>query len=141
MLFLPRPKKSPQVILAESATRTATYRSPMLQSRTDAGILVYLHVTAASGTGGLSVRINAREPDYSAGAGTPWETPLNTAPTAVTTIGDYLYLLYPATETVPSWNGTAQTTRSYLPQHFSITVQHADASDYTYSVGYQLLPY
>lgn len=119
--------------LAPSATRTSSYASPALEAKSEPGILVILNVTAASGTGGLSLRINAREPDYAAGTTAPWTVPLNNAPTPVTTTGSYSYTLYP-------WSAAgASSTSFYLPRTFSIHVEHADSSSYTYSLGYQLL--
>lgn len=120
-------------LLAPSATRTSNYASPALEAPHEPGILVVLDVTAASGTGGLSLRINAREPDSHAGTTTPWTVALNTAPTPVTTTGGFTYTLYPWKAAGPA------STNFYLPRTFSITVEHGDSSPYTYSIGYQLL--
>ena len=123
--------KTYTVVQAKGTTRTATWTSPTYQSKTEAGILVVLDVTSASGTGGLTLRINAQD---SAGS---VSVPLNSAPTAVTATGTTSYALYP----FGAISGAlTQSTSGYLPREFSISVTHGDSSSYTYSVGYCLLP-
>lgn len=95
------------------------------------GIIVYLRVTAASGTGGLSVRINAVEPT----SGTV--VPLNAAPTAVIATGITTYVVYPSGGAAAAI--TQLTTGLALPPEFTITVGKGDASSYTYAVSYELL--
>ena len=123
--------KTYTVVQAKGTTRTATWTSPTYLSKTEAGILVVLDVTAASGTGGLTLRINAQD---SAGS---VSVPLNSAPTGVTATGTTSYSVYP----FGAISGAlTQSTSGYLPREFSITVTHDDSSSYTYSVGYCLLP-
>ena len=123
--------KTYTVVQAKGTTRTATWTSPTYLSKTEAGILVVLDVTSASGTGGLTLRINAQD---SAGS---VSVPLNSAPTAVTATGTTSYAVYP----FGAISGAlTQSTSGYLPREFSITVTHGDSSSYTYSVGYCLLP-
>ena len=125
------PTKTYTVVQAKGTTRTATWTSPTYESKTEAGILVALDVTAASGTGGLTLRINAHDLAGST------VIPLNTAPTAVTAIGTTSYALYPFGAIS---GAVTQSTSGYLPRQFSITVTAGDSSSYTYSVGYCLLP-
>ena len=123
--------KSAFVVLPDGTTRTSTYTSPTFEADTEAGVLVSLNVTAASGTGGLQVRINSV--DVASGQ----VFALNAAPTAVTSTGLTVYSLYPFGGV--SGNIT-QSTSGYLPRKFSITVTHGDSSSYTYSLGFCLLP-
>lgn len=133
-----RPGEKPDPLtLLSNVTRTTSYRSDTLLSiGNEWGILVVLSVTAASGTGGLTVRINAQEQPIHAGTNTPWFTPLNLAPTAVTSTGNYTYSIYPFGALAGS---ITQPTAGFLPRDFSISVDHGDASSYTYSLGHHLL--
>lgn len=133
-----RPGEKPNpVALLTNVTRTTSYRSDTLTAKTENGILVVLTVTAASGTGGLTVRINAQEQPIHAGTNPPWFTPLNNAPPAVTTTGNYTYVLYPFG--AAGGGAVNQATAGFLPRDFSISVDHGDSSSYTYSLGYSLL--
>lgn len=117
--------------LIEAGTnRSTAYRSSTLEADTEAGLMVFLNVESASGTGGLTVRINAH--DYASSQAIP----LNTAPTAVTATGSYIYALYPLALS----GAVTQSTAGYLPRAFSVSVSVGDASSYTYSLGYCLLP-
>lgn len=115
----------------KGTARTATWTSKTFDAKTEAGILVVLDVTAASGTGGLTLRINAHDQASSQAV------PLNAAPTAVTAVGTTSYALYPFGAVA---GGVTQATEFYLPRMFSISVTHGDSSSYTYSVGFCLLP-
>ena len=125
------PTKTYVEVLPKGTTRTTAYTSPTYIAKTEAGILVVLDVTAASGTGGLTLRINAHDQASSQAV------PLNAAPTAVTATGTTSYALYPFGVVAGS---VTQATSFYLPRMFSISVAVGDASSYTYSLGYCLLP-
>lgn len=125
------PTKTYVQVQAKGTTKTATWTSPTYEAKTEAGILVVLDVTAASGTGGLTLRINAHDQASSQAVA------LNAAPTAVTGTGTTSYALYPFGAVA---GNVTQATSFYLPRMFSITVTHGDSSSYTYSVGYCLLP-
>jgi hypothetical protein len=114
-----------------SAARTATTSSADITNHNARGIAVVLDVSAASGSGGLQVSIQAKDPvtgNYAA---------LNSAPTAVTSTGTRVYELYPGA--VGGGSGIAQVANVALPRTFRITVTHGDGSSYTYSVGYTLI--
>lgn len=117
--------------LLQSGARTTAYQSSILEADTEAGVMVFVDVTAASGTGGLTLRINAHD-QVSGNA-----VALNTAPTAITATGTYTYALYPFGAI--SGNVT-QATSAYLPRLFSISVSVGNSTSYTYSLGYCLLP-
>ncbi len=115
-----------QAILLASAARTATTSTANQTNYNARGVHVYLKVTAASGTGGLSVRIVERNADGSAAAY------LNAAPTAVTAVGDYVYELYPGAS--GAGTNVPQRTSGALARTWYVEVTHGDASSYTYRV-------
>ena len=125
------PIKTYVQVQPKGTARTSTWTSPTYKAETEAGILVVLDVTAASGTGGLTLRINAHDQASSQAV------PLNAAPTAVTATGTTSYALYPFGAVA---GDVTQATSFYLPRMFSISVTHGDSSSYTYSVGFCLLP-
>lgn len=112
-----------------SALRTATTESADLTNYNAKGALIFLNVTAASGTGGLQVRFQYKDP-----ASGQYQY-MNAAPTAITATGLAVYGLYPASLA----NGN-QMTNQFLPRTWRIQVQHGDGSNYTYSVDAALLP-
>lgn len=114
-----------------SGARTTGQSSSALTNYNGRGVMVFLNVTAASGTGGLFVQIFGFD-----GAATSFD--LNAAPTGITATGKSIYVIYPgATGTV----GTAikQQTATILPRTFGIRVDVGDNSSYTYSLYYSLL--
>lgn len=96
------------------------------------GVLLIIDVSVASGTGGLQTVLVLEDPvsgNHIAPA----------LPVAVTAVGRWGYLYYPG-----ATNGTNGTiisnniplaTRRWLGQ-----VTHGDASSYTYTLSYTLLP-
>jgi hypothetical protein len=117
--------------LLASAARTATTSSAAQTNYNCRGVIVYLNVTVASGTGGLGVVIGATDPASGNGL------KLNPDATAVTTTGYRGYIVYPgASATSPD---VVQVTASVLPRNWFVTVFHSNASSYTYSVGYSLI--
>ncbi len=114
--------------LLASATRTTTTSSSPQTNQNLHGVVVFLNVTAASGTGGLVVRIQMQDPV----SGT-WAS-LNAAPTAVTATGLATYAVYPNIAA-----GFNQQTNTILPTNWRVQVTHNDSSNYTYSVGASVL--
>jgi hypothetical protein len=117
--------------LLPSAARTATTSSTQQTNYNARGVIVTLNVTAASGTGGLTLRIQGVEPV----TGNVYS--INNAPTAVTTPGLSAYVVYPGATASGS---VAQVTGGVpLPRTWQVTVYVGDSSSYTYSVGYSLV--
>lgn len=114
-----------------SLARTATTTSSDFTNYNHRGIILSLNVTVASGTGGLQVQIQAKDTIASA------YKAINTAPTAITATGQYIYMIYPGIDTVS--NNNAQNVSQVLPQIFRISVTHGDASSYSYSVNYHMI--
>lgn len=109
--------------------RTATSYSADLPNFNARGVLVTVNVTAVGATGGLALRIWGKDPLGGASGR------LNAAPANITAIGTYQYVLYPGA----SGGAVAQATPLPLPRTWYLEVTHADATSYTYSVGYSTL--
>lgn len=113
-------------IALASALRTVTTATADILNVNNKGVMVFLNVTAASGTGGLQVRIQCKDPI----SGT--YTGMNAAPAAVIATGHTVYLFGPLNTSgsnITVYNGI-------LPRTWRISVTHGDSSNYTYSVGY-----
>lgn len=95
------------------------------------GVLVVLNITAASGTGGLTLLIKGKDSVSNA------YYQLNASPTAIIATGIYVYELYPGSSTAGSAGTTLvnQRTAGVLPRTWRINVNVGDASSYTYSVS------
>jgi hypothetical protein len=120
-------------LLASAARTTSTSAG---QTNYNArGVTVFLNITAASGTGGLKVRVLSVDPVSSAIV-LHFE-----ATTGITATGIYGYEMYPGATTA----GTAgpslinQRTSGVLPRIWLASVNVSDASSYTYSLGYSLI--
>lgn len=119
-----------EAVALASAARTATVNTADLINHNARGVMIMLDVSAASGTGGLTIRIQGKT-----AAGT--YVSLHAAPTAVTTVTQQLYTLYPGTSS--TGGAMAQTVSQILPRTWRIQVVHGDGSSYTYSVSYSLI--
>jgi hypothetical protein len=118
-----------------SAARTSQTDSVVIDARHYSGIMVWLYCSASSGTGGISVQVIASDPTTAQGRN------IQAFTTSSTSTGSHALLLR---------NGSMATNNSAfvggvsthpgLPPKFFLRVPHADASSYTYSVQYQLLP-
>jgi len=117
-------------IALASAARTANTASADLISYNSIGIIAVLNVTAASGAGGLQVRVQGKDPV----SGNYYN--LNDNPTAVTATGIYNYQMWPGNSSTNT--GSTRSHSGVLARTFRIFVIHADSSSYTYSVGYVL---
>lgn len=118
-----------------SAARTVQTDSAVIDARHYSGIMVWLYCSAASGTGGIAVQVIASDPTTAQGRN------IQAFTTSSTSTGSHALLLR---------NGSMATNNAAfvggvsihpgLPPKFFLRVTHADASSYTYSVQYQLLP-
>lgn len=111
-----------------SASRAVTTSSVDIINYNHRGIIFFLNVTVASGTGGLQLSIQVKDPISGQYVG------LNALPAAVTTTGIRAYSFYPGISAV----GT-QGTSGALSRTFRVQVIVGDATSYTYSVGYSLI--
>lgn len=118
------------MVLFPSAART-TQQTINLQNPVWEGIVVYLNVTAASGTGGLEIVVWTVDPVTG-----NTSDQINSTPTAVTATGGHVYVIRPGGV---SGGGPTQTTAQVLPAKIQVMVHVGDASSYTYSVSCSLL--
>jgi hypothetical protein len=118
-------RSSENVTVLPSALRTATTNGVDTDNPNCHGVTVCLNVTAASGSGGLQIRIQGKDPislNY---------VNLNPLPTAVIATGTTNYIVFPG---VGSGNLT-QGTNGVLWRTWRVQVIHGDATNYTYSVS------
>jgi hypothetical protein len=117
--------------LLASAARTATTSTADQTNHNARGVVLFVNVTAASGTGGLTVQPKGKDP-VSGGY-----YRLNAPPSAITGTGLYLFEVYPGAS--GTGGDVAQRTAGALPRTWAVTVVHGDASAYSYSLGYALI--
>jgi hypothetical protein len=116
-----------------SAARTSGYIGPTHTNLMGhKGILIYLNITAASGTGGLQVVLENLAP-----VSGQWAA-ANTTPTAITTATFQKYLIYVGSTATNS--SASQQSSGPLARNWRLHVFVGDSSSYTYSLGYTLLP-
>jgi hypothetical protein len=112
--------------LLASAARTATTNTADQTNVNGRGLAIYLAITAASGTGGLTPVIQGKDPV----SGNYFT--LATMGSAVTTTGNKSYMFYPGAASAGSLqNGVQQV----LPRTWRVQVTAGDGTSYTYSLG------
>lgn len=116
-----------------SATRTTSTITTDISARGFRGLIVYLNVTSASGTGGLTPRLIAKDPlsgvtSVSAGVSA-----------AATSTGLRVYHFGPGVGTLAGTGIGWGAASVMLSQTFQLQVLHGDASNYTYSLSYELI--
>lgn len=122
-----------QTTILASAARTITTLSPTQTNYNAKGIIVYLNITAASGTGGLIPRIYGVDPV----AGIALVS-LVTDIAPITATGLYAIELSPGA-TGTTTVGMKARAAGTLPRSFVVGINVGDASSYTYSVGCALI--
>jgi hypothetical protein len=115
------------VILLPSAARTAAPTVPNWRNRRHLGLQLTLHVTAASGAGGLTVHIQATDRDRGGAA-----EDLLVDGSAITGTGTYVFRLHPLEAAATA--GVRVVAVRALPADWLVTVAHGDGSSYTYSL-------
>lgn len=118
-------------LLLASAARTATTSSPALRNRYHRGIHLVLDVTAASGTGGLTLKVQQVDRD------TGKTVDLLVDGSAITATGTYGFQM--ALSEGAAGNGIRAAASRALPTDWQVTVTHGDTSSYTYSLSATLL--
>jgi len=88
--------------------------------------MIALDVTAASGTGGLTLACGLR-------SASGVKVALLTAAAAVIATGTRLYIIWPLGSTTIT-GGITQITSAPVPGDIYIDVAHGDGSSYTYSI-------
>jgi hypothetical protein len=119
--------------LLPSAARTATTATSVQYSDpSQKYIRLYLNITAASGTGGLSPKIRGYDPI----SGNAVE--LSTGGTAVTATGTYCYEFMSSAATAAG--NVKECLSRMLPMKWDVSVAHGDSSSYTYSLSCEVFP-
>lgn len=114
-----------------SAARTVSTLSADIINYNHSACIAYLNVTSASGTGGLQLQFEGKDPV----SGT--YRLLNSLPTAIIATGITAYAIGLGVANLTS--GIAQICGVPLPRTWRIRITAGDASSYTYSVGYALI--
>jgi hypothetical protein len=115
------------------AARTTATNSADLTNGNHRGVLAFLNVTAASGTGGLTLSVKGKDPVSGSYAA------LVTATAAVTATGLYVYGAGAGWPNGASFEGVTLSRPVPPPRTFRVEIAVGDASSYTYSVGYALV--
>lgn len=113
--------------LLASAARTTAQTTAVQYNYNFRGLILALNITAASGTGGLAVRL---EPMDQVGGATGAAAYMNAAVTAIVATGLYHFLFYPGSST----SGLKQVNSINVPYEWRAIVSVGDASSYTYSL-------
>lgn len=114
-------------VLLASASRSSAPTTSIQTNYNHRGVVVFLDVTAASGTGGLAIEIHGVDPV------TGKAIKLNSNMTLITATGVYEAILYPG---MSHSSGDANVP---LPRKWQVKIYHGDGSSYTYSVGHSLI--
>lgn len=117
------------------AARTATTQSTDINAAGYKGIIILLYVTAASGTGGLTIRLRYKDDIL-----TQYFS-LSQSSVNVIATGGWVYQHAPGTGTVVTAGlGNAGSAAGVLSDLVRVEIVHADASSYTYQVNIVLVP-
>ena len=123
--------------LLASAARTTSTSCAEFDAAGYRGILVFLNVSAASGTGGLIVRVEHYDPV----TGTWFSGPY--VPSAPKTTTGTLLCMFGSGIAVGSNSSVNASLTGYigafLNSRMRVSVLASDASSYTYSVGFELI--
>lgn len=118
--------------------RTAAAACQKFADPEQQAIRVYLNVTAASGTGGLTVQVRGYDPISMRLGNTPVAANLNTGGAAITATGLYLFDLGLSVGAVSA--GIHDSAARFLPYNWDVNVAVGDASSYTYSLSCEVFP-
>jgi hypothetical protein len=120
-----------------SAARTASTSGSSVDWVRYKGVILFLNITAASGTGGLSIY-----PEYQDPVSASWNRIYNYPSTAsrITTAGLQILHLGPGIGATIGGANQGGFCAAFLSSAIRFTVNHGDASSYTYSLGYELIP-
>ena len=118
-----------------SAQRSATTTSQVYEnSFGHTGAYVFLVASAVSGTGGLTVTIEGKDPV----SGT-WYS-LHNDPNALSLVGTRRLYVHPELSSTAEAQTQFTRVTAILPRFFRFKVAHGDNTNYTYSLGVVLLP-
>lgn len=113
--------------LLPSATRSASTASSQMQDRNSNTARLYLNVTAASGTGGLTLQLRGYDKESGNAA------VIFADGSAITATGLYVFELGPAVAAADSHRRAV--LNAFLPVVWDVNINHGDGSNYTYSLS------
>jgi hypothetical protein len=116
-----------ELTLLGSAARTADPTVTAETNNQHPGVLLVLDVSAASGTGGLSLSVRGYDPI----SDNTFDVLAD--PEAILATGTYAFLVAPAASR--GANGLRVTEAGYLPRKWDVAIVHGDGSSYTYSLA------
>ena len=129
--------KTTRTLLAMAA-RTATVASSKMIDRVQQFCRLYINVTAASGTGGLTVQLRGYDPVSLEPGNTPVPALLNAGGGAITATG--IYVIEFMESSVAASGNVKETVPRMLPCTWDVQVTAGDSSSYTYSVSAEVFP-
>ncbi len=121
--------------LLASAARTASTSTASFDASGFRTLVLFLNISAASGTGGLRLFVEYQDPISGL-----WRTPIVVPSSAVTSIQLVPVCVGPGLGSLSSGASVSAGGIVGLPlsSAMRITVSHSDGSSYTYSLGYEL---
>jgi hypothetical protein len=119
-------------ILLASAARTAQTTSADMTNPGARGVKIYLNISAITGGPGTGIITRVQGKDPVSGV----YFSLAAAPTAIAAAGLYVYTFYPSAFGA----GFTVHANQALERTWRVLIAVSDATPYTYSVGYCLLP-
>ena len=117
-----------------AAARTVTTSTGDILTNGYSGLVVMLSVNVGSGTGGLTLRVQAKDPNSA------FYMTLATQAVAVVTSGGVLLSVGPGGSVNGATAGSGGLVGAALPDTVRVQVIHGDASSYTYSLSTCLIP-
>jgi hypothetical protein len=125
-------------VLLASAARTATTSTSNISVGNCSAVMLYLNVSAASGTGGLKLRINCIDQISGNSVGA------YSANSAILAVGQVMMVfgkgLGNINNVTAAGVGATATIGIPVPAAFRVDVIHGDSSSYTYSLNYETVP-
>jgi hypothetical protein len=122
-------------ILLASAARTSSAVAPVQTNYNARGLVLFLNVTAASGSSGLIVQLLGIDPV----SGSAVQFPTKNG-TRVAATGSLLYVWYPGiAEVAAQANSLMSASSMAVPRTWEAIVNAGDATSYTYSLGYSYI--
>ena len=116
--------------LIPPGTYTTLQQSPTFDNNLYRGVILYLNITAASGTGGLQPILVATDPVSGVSVN------IASIGTAKTATGLIIYTIFPVSGLTTASGGTLPFP---LPSNWSVKVNPGDGTNYTYSLSADLI--
>ena len=126
-----RRRNNTEGMLLASMTRTANSQSPQQTNYNARGVIIGFNVTAASGTGGVQLKVWGVDPVTDSSV-VGQLAMLN----SITTTGYRTLVVYPGCAGGGGVNANVTFAQCVLPRRWIIEIFHLDGSSYTYSVSY-----